>query len=548
MKNNMPAGYDNKVLKSDHDNYCLQVESLSVKPKYSMDKPILNQVSFCLRAGEIYALVGESGSGKSVTALSIMRLLPAALCITSGRIDLSGDNLFHRTEQEMGSVRGSKIAMIFQDPLTSLNPVQKIGIQIAETLIKHTELKGKALQERTIELMKEVGIPDPKKRCSWYPHQMSGGQQQRVMIAIALACNPEVLLADEPTTALDVTIQKQILELLRQLTQSHNLAVLLITHDMGVVRQMADKVGVMYQGEIIEEACCESFFNKPQADYSQKLIDSLPDRQHFRQKEKNSVLLQVQNLKVHFPIRKGVFRRIHDYTYAVNGISFSIKRGETLALVGESGCGKSTTGRAILNLEKITDGEIWFNHLKLHKLSRKDMLPLRKKIQVIFQNPYSSMNPRMKVGDIVKEGMISLHLPLNKKQREEKVISLLKKVCLDPECRFRYPHEFSGGQRQRIAIARALAVEPELIICDEPTSALDVSIRAEVIDLLLGLQKRFGISYLFITHDLSIIPELAHRVLVMHNGIIVEEGDTESVMNKPKHPYTCQLLSSAPGQ
>ncbi|WP_422135452.1 ABC transporter ATP-binding protein [Endozoicomonas sp. ALD040] len=537
---------ENMAKTAESKEPALQVSNLNVVLRHEPDTRILKGVSFQLNKGEVFALVGESGSGKSVTSLSIMRLLPDALKITQGIIRQDDTNLFALTEQEMGSVRGKKIAMIFQDALTSLNPVQKVGDQIAETLKIHTNLTGDEIRKRTVQLFEEVGLPDPDKRVDWYPHQMSGGQQQRVMIAMALACEPDILLADEPTTALDVTIQKQILELVKALTISRDLAVLLITHDMGVVRETADRVGVMYQGEIIEEGSCDDFFENPREEYSRRLINSLPDMDAYRPQTHPTPLLKVDNLEVHFPIRKGILQRVHDYTKAVNGISFSIAKGETLALVGESGCGKSTTGRAILNLEKATGGEIWYNHRKIHALSRREMLPLRKKIQVIFQSPYSSMNPRMTVGDIIEEGMISLQMGLSKAEREQRVESLLKRVQLEPEHRYRYPHEFSGGQRQRIAIARALAVEPDLIICDEPTSALDVSIRSEVMDLLLELQRELQVSYLFITHDLSIIPHLAHRVAVMKGGKIVEQGHTEDVMTRPQHDYTRKLLSAVP--
>ena len=524
----------------------LKVTGLNVCLTNNPDTQILKRVGFELNQGEIFALVGESGSGKSMTALSIMRLLPDALKITHGKVVERDTNLFKLTEQEMGDIRGKRIAMIFQDALTSLNPVQKVGDQVAETLKIHTDLKGDEIRQRTIKLFDEVGIPDPEKRIEWYPHQMSGGQQQRVMIAIALACEPDVLLADEPTTALDVTIQKQILELIKELTIKHKLAVLLITHDMGVVRETADRVGVMYQGEIIEEGLCEDFFRNPQAEYSRRLIDSLPDMDEYRPKPEDKPLLEIKNLEVHFPIRKGILQRVKGHVKAVNDISFSIGKGETLALVGESGCGKSTTGRAILNLEPATGGEIWYNGKQINQFSRREMLPLRKKIQVIFQSPYSSMNPRMTVGDIIEEGMISLGLNLSREQRRQRVEDLLVRVQLLPEHRDRYAHEFSGGQRQRIAIARALAVEPDLIICDEPTSALDVSIRAEVMDLLLELQRDLQVSYLFITHDLSIIPHLAHRVAVMQGGQIVEQGSTEDVLTRPQHEYTQALLSAVP--
>ena len=511
----------------------------------SNQTPLLHNISFSLYPGEVFALVGESGSGKSITSLAIMRLLPDALQIHQGQVYTPDDDLFRLTEQQMSHVRGKKIAMIFQEPMSSLNPVQTIGEQIAESLALHTALSRREIQERIDGLLEEVGIPDPTIRKHWYPYQLSGGQQQRVMIAMALACEPDILLADEPTTALDVTIQKQILQLIRDLTKERQLAVLLITHDMGVVKQSADHVGVMHEGKLIETNPCDEFFNNPQHPYSQHLINSLPPRK-FLEQQQTEPLLRVDNLAVHFPIRKGVFQQISDYTRAVNDVSFTIPKGQTLALVGESGCGKTTVGRAILNLEKNTAGTIYFNQQRLDTLNRRSMLPYRKNIQVIFQNPFSSMNPRMTVGEIIEEGMISLAMPLSEKQRQERIEQLLLQVQLLPEHRTRYPHEFSGGQRQRIAIARALAVEPELIICDEPTSALDVSTRAELLALLQQLQTELGVAYLFITHDLSIIPMLAHNIAVMEKGRIVEQGNTEQVLESPKHPYTRSLLSAVP--
>ncbi len=523
----------------------LSVRNLTVRLTGNGQTDILNNVSFDLHAGEIYALVGESGSGKSVTATAIMRLLPDALTITTGEVLLEGENLFAHTEQAMTAVRGARIAMIFQDPMSALNPVQRIGDQIAETLRLHVRDNEQNIRKRVVELLTETGIPDPERRVDWYPHQLSGGQQQRVMIAMALACEPDILLADEPTTALDVTIQKHILALVAELTVKRRLAVLLITHDMGVVRTTADRVGVMYQGRIIEEAVCEDFFNNPVEAYSRRLIDSLPDMSAYRSEEHETPLLTVQDLKVHFPIRKGILQRVHDHTRAVDGINLDIRRGETLALVGESGSGKSTTGRAILNMDRVTAGVIHFDGQDITNLSRRAMLPLRKRIQVIFQSPFASMNPRMTVGAIIEEGMVSLLPELDKAQRQARIETLLEQVQLEPEHRLRYPHEFSGGQRQRIAIARALAVEPDLIICDEPTSALDVSIRAEVLELLQTLQSDLAVSYLFITHDLSIIPQLAHRVAVMKDGVIVEQGKTEQIITRPQHPYTQVLLASS---
>ena len=510
------------------------------------EESILRGVNFELKAGEVFALVGESGSGKSVTSLAAMRLLPEALKITAGAVDVAGQDLFDLPEADMRSVRGRRVAMIFQNAMSALNPVQATGQQVAETLRLHTALSGQALRQRVVQLFAEVGIPDPEERYSFFPHQLSGGQQQRVMIAMALACEPDILIADEPTTALDVTIQEQVLELIRGLTRSRQLAVLLITHDMGVVRNIADEVAVMYEGEIIEQAPVEQFFHNPREAYSRRLIDALPDLRHFREAVPDDVLLQLDDVKVHFPIRKGVLQRVVDYTRAVDGVSLGIGRGETYALVGESGSGKSTLGRAILNLEALAAGSICFGGKSIHTLGRREMLPLRKKIQVIFQNPFSSMNPRMTVGQIISEGMDSLGMGLSVAQRDERIAQLLLRVQLGPEFIQRYPHEFSGGQLQRIAIARALAVEPELIVCDEPTSALDVSIRAEVLELLQQLQRESGVSYLFITHDLSIVPGLAHRVGVMQNGKLVEQGSAEQILTRPQHPYTRALLNSVP--
>ncbi len=507
---------------------------------------ILKGVSFELQPGRIFALVGESGSGKSVTSMAAMRLLPNALQITGGSVHVGGQDLFDLSESRMQTVRGRRVAMIFQNAMTALNPVQTVGKQVAETLKLHTALRGRALRQRVVQLFAEVGIPDPDARYGFYPHQMSGGQQQRVMIAMALACEPEILIADEPTTALDVTIQEQVLGLIRELTRSRQLAVLLITHDMGVVRNTADEVAVMYRGEIIERAPVEEFFHHPKQAYSRRLIDALPDLTRFRSMEVERPLLELEAVKVYFPIRKGVLQRVVDYTRAVDGVSLAIGRGETYALVGESGSGKSTLGRAILNLDELAGGTIQFDGEPIGGLSRRAMLPYRKKIQVIFQNPYSSMNPRLTVGEIISEGMVSLGLGLSAEEREARITQLLERVQLKPEFGQRYPHEFSGGQLQRIAIARALAVEPELIICDEPTSALDVSIRAEVLELLQELQREFRVSYLFITHDLSIVPSLAHHVGVMQLGRLVEQGSAEQILTAPRHPYTRALLASVP--
>lgn len=525
----------------------LEVNNLSVDLlNQTGSVPLLKDLNFAIEEGEILALVGGSGSGKSVTSLALMRLLPNALHITAGQVLLSGQDIFAYNELQMNRVRGKKIAMIFQEPQSALNPVQSIGKQIAESLRKHQQLQGAPLKQKVLDLLEEVGIPEPEQRYDWYPHQLSGGQKQRVVIAIALACEPLLLIADEPTTALDVTIQKQILALLNDIRKRRQLAILLITHDMGVVAEMADRIAVMKRGEIVEQAIASDFFAAPQHPYSQELLAFLPKGDQFCPPVKQDSLLEVNNIKVWFAKRKGLLQRVYDHTKAVDDISLTIARGETLALVGESGSGKTTVGRAILRLEDLTAGAVSFSGQRIDGLNKKNFLPLRKKIQIIFQDPFSSMNPRFSVREILAEGMQALGVGKNTEEREQRMRQLLERVGLKAEHLERFPHEFSGGQRQRIAIARALAVEPELIICDEPTSALDLSIRGQVLDLLQELQREFGIAYLFITHDLSIIPKVAHRVAVMKEGCIVEQGSTEQIMLKPQHEYTQRLLASVP--
>ena len=511
-------------------------------------KSLLNSISFKIKKGEIFALVGESGSGKSLTSLAIMRLLPEALLVTNGDILFQESSLFSISEQAMQKVRGRKIAMIFQEPMTALNPVMTIGDQVAEVIELHLGLKKEALKAKVIELFKEVALPNVMERYGWYPHQLSGGQKQRVMIAMALACEPELLIADEPTTALDVTIQAQVLTLLKEIQKKRTLSILFITHDMGVVAEMADTIAIMRYGEILEIASRNNFFENPTHSYTKSLLrDAMPSSKRKNVSKKTESLLEIDNLKVYFPIKKGFFKRTVGFTKAVDGISLTIPKSKTLALVGESGSGKSTIGTAILRLINISNGSIFFNGIDISRLSQKELLPYRGKIQIIFQDPYSSLNPRMTIGEIIREGMVSLKIGLQDKTIQEMVIKdLLVKVGLEFEHFYRYPHEFSGGQRQRIGIARALAVEPQLIICDEPTSALDVSVRAQVLELLKTLQQEQGLSYLFITHDLSIIGTIADEVAVMKEGKIVEQGAVTEVMNAPKDPYTKKLLASAP--
>ncbi|MDX1796427.1 MAG: dipeptide ABC transporter ATP-binding protein, partial [Hydrogenovibrio sp.] len=482
----------------------LQVEQLEIKVVPSshsteqgrapQEQTLISDVSFEIHAGEIFALVGESGSGKSLTSLAIMRLLPEALRVTDGQIHLNHQSLFALPEYKMQKVRGKQVAMIFQEPMTSLNPVMRVGEQVAEVLRVHLRLSTKVARAKAIELFEEVGIPNPADRVDWYPHQLSGGQKQRVMIAMALACEPDLLIADEPTTALDVTIQAQVLDLLKQIRDKRGLAILFITHDMGVVNEMADTVAVMKQGRIVEQAEKAHFFTQPEHPYTQKLLADAVPKHEFKPVLETQTLLQVNDLKVHFPIKKGIFQRTVGYVKAVDGISLTIPKGQTLALVGESGSGKSTIGQAILKLVDTTDGSVAFTNeqaqINLTQLSEKQMKPYRKKVQVIFQDPFSALNPRMTISEIIREGMTSLKVgPQDKPSQDRRIDELLEQVGLLPEHKYRYPHEFSGGQRQRIGIARALAVEPELIICDEPTSALDVSVRAQVLALLDDLQQ-----------------------------------------------------------
>ncbi|MBF6056916.1 ABC transporter ATP-binding protein [Thiomicrorhabdus heinhorstiae] len=514
---------------------------------------LVKKITFDMYPGEIFALVGESGSGKSLTSLAVMRLLAEGLTIDpDSGIRLADIDLMAQSERQMQTIRGKRVAMIFQEPMTSLNPVIKVGEQVAEVLRLHLGLKSKQAKAKVVELFNEVGIPDAAERYNWYPHQLSGGQKQRVMIAMALACEPQLLIADEPTTALDVTIQAQVLNLLKQLRDERGLAILFITHDMGVVYDIADTVAVMRKGELVELAHKELFFERPRHSYTKQLLkDSIPQvRQRVLQQKQ--ALLELDDLQVHFPVRKGIFQRKVADLKAVDGVTLEIAKGETLALVGESGSGKSTIGQAILRLVNTKNGQIrWLDQKKgwvdLGSLKERDMRPYRKQIQVIFQDPFSALNPRMTVLEIIREGMVTLQVgSQDPVEQEARVDKLLLQVGLFPEHKERYPHEFSGGQRQRIGIARALAVEPDLIICDEPTSALDVSVRAQVLKLLDELQQKYGLSYLFITHDLSIVPTIAHKVAVMQQGKIVESGTVEEVIGRPQHPYTRQLLDSAP--
>jgi peptide/nickel transport system ATP-binding protein len=587
----------------------------------------IDGLSLEIGRGETFALLGESGCGKSMTALSVMRLLPETGEIAAGSIELDGEDLLEKSEKDMRDVRGRRVAMIFQEPMLSLNPVMTVGAQIAETLARHTALEGGALDARVVELLTAVGIPDAQRRRGEYPFQLSGGMKQRVMIAIALACDPELLIADEPTTALDVTIQAQVLDLLRDLQRTRGMAMLLITHDLAVVAENAHRVAVMYAGEIVEVAERARFFSNPAHPYSRKLFDSLPGAgrrgealavirgsvpglsQSFRgcrfaercdhaSERCRSVapewhdlgggqgvrchlfaggepaqarvecsapdarpmvqdvsapdagqsvpLLEVTDLRVHFPIRSGVLQRTTGRVKAVDGVSFTIAPGHTLGLVGESGCGKTTVGKGLLRLIEPTAGRVLFAGEDLARLTRGELRARRNQIQIVFQDPYASLNPRMRVVEIIEEGMLALGIGYTESDRMRRIDALLDEVGLAPELKYRYPHEFSGGQRQRIAIARALSVEPRLIVCDEPTSALDVSVQAQILNLLKSLQARKGLGYLFITHNISVVEFLAHEIAVMYLGRIVEQGTVEAVLRSPRHPYTRALLSAVP--
>ncbi len=539
----------------------LRVENLTTVFETGARKvTAVDGVSFEVNEGETFALVGESGSGKSVTALSVIRLLPEAARITSGSVHFGKQDLLSLPEREMRDIRGSGISMIFQEPMTSLNPVVKVGKQISEVLIRHKGMSKAQARQRALDLLDAVNIKDPAHTIDTFAHELSGGMKQRVMIAIALACEPKLLIADEPTTALDVTIQATVLDLINELQQKFKMAILFITHDLGVVKQVSDHVAVMKQGKIVEQSSNEIFFSNPQHDYSWDLFSALPAMekrgkpllatneiekiidQHVTEKD----TLRVADLKVHFPIKKGIFKRTVGYVKAVDGVSLEIPPGKTVALVGESGSGKTTVGKGILRLVQPTSGEVTYLGLPIHQIDKQQLLEQRTNLQIIFQDPYSSMNPRMLVGDIIEEGMKALNVLKDSGARKERVLELLEQVGLSKDAHLRYPHEFSGGQRQRICIARALAVNPKIIICDEPTSALDVSVQAQILDLLNDLQARLGISYLFITHNMSVVAYFADRVAVMYQGRIVEEGEVEQVLTNPQHEYTKKLLAAVP--
>jgi len=581
-------------------------------------------VSFDISPGETFALLGESGCGKSITALSLLRLLPSSGRIVDGKVLFRGQDLLRLPEAAMRGVRGKGIAMVFQEPMTSLNPVMSVGEQIAEAVKCHAASTDLSTRERVMELLEAVRIPDPERRLGEYPHQLSGGMKQRVVIAIALAGDPALLVADEPTTALDVTIQAQVLDLLRTLQTERGMSIMLITHDLGVVAETADRIGVMYAGQIVEQAKRGAFFSNPRHPYSRMLFDSLPSMDKRRgdlqviagfvpsltgvftgcrfaprcdavmnlclaqtpewheseghgalchlyaapalntdgvrpqpprrrasramcgAPPSGDVLLDARGLEIYFPIQKGLFKRTVGQVRAVDGVTLAIPKGQTLALVGESGCGKTTVGKGILQLLRVTGGQVLFDGEDLTTLGSAQLRRRRSEIQIIFQDPASSMNPRMLVGDIIAEGLVAQGMGDGREARERRVAALLEQVGMPAQSANRYPHEFSGGQRQRICIARALAVEPKLIICDEPTSALDVSVQAQILNLLKRLQAEFQLSYLFISHDVSVVSYIANEVAVMYLGRIVEHGDVETILQSPSHPYTQGLMSAVP--
>ncbi|EUC00671.1 Nickel-transporting ATPase, Fe(3+)-transporting ATPase [Rhizobium sp. CF080] len=524
----------------------LSVRDLSVAFHQGGDTSIaVDRVSFDIHPGEVMALVGESGSGKSVTANSILKLLPyPSASHPSGQILFDGKDLLKASEPELRHVRGNDVTMIFQEPMTSLNPLHSIEKQIGEILELHHGMNGQAVRIRTLELLNQVGIREPEKRLKAYPHELSGGQRQRVMIAMALANRPKLLIADEPTTALDVTVQAQILDLLRGLKGEHGMSMLFITHDLGIVRKFADRVCVMTKGKIVETGTVEDVFANPQHTYTRHLLSSEPRGEPPPADPSKPVVMEGKDIRVWFPIKAGFLRRVVDHVKAVDGVDLQLRAGETLGVVGESGSGKTTLGLALARLIS-SQGRIAFVGTDIDKFSFKEMRPFRDRLQVVFQDPYGSLSPRMSVGDIVAEGLKVHERSLSADGRDERVAWALAEVGLDPATRWRYPHEFSGGQRQRIAIARAMVLKPRFVMLDEPTSALDMTVQAQVVDLLRDLQKKHDLAYLFISHDLKVVKTLANHVIVMRLGKVVEEGPADQIFQAPKQDYTRALMAAA---
>jgi len=505
----------------------------------------VDRVSFDIDKGQTLALVGESGSGKSVTALSILKLLPyPAARHPSGSVVFKGRDLLRLNERDMRRVRGDDITIVFQEPMSSLNPLHTVEKQIGEILLLHRGLTGAAARARIIEVLSRVGIPDPQSRLASYPHQLSGGQRQRVMIAMALANEPDLLIADEPTTALDVTVQAQIIALLKDVKTRLGMSLLFITHDLGIVRKIAQKVCVMKEGRIVEQGDVERVFAAPEHPYTRALLAAEPKPDPAPPQPDAPLVLEATDLKVWFPIKRGVLRKIVGHIKAVDGVSIALRKGETLGVVGESGSGKTTLGLAILRLIS-SEGPIVFMGNKLQGLRFKQMRPFRRDMQIVFQDPYGSLSPRLSVADIIKEGLKVHHPAMPERQRDERVVRALCDVGLDPATRFRFPHEFSGGQRQRIALARAVVLEPTFVVLDEPTSALDMLIQSQMVDLLRDLQKRRNLTYLFISHDLRVVAALASRLLVMRQGKVVEAGDAAALFRHPKSDYTRALFAAA---
>ena len=560
----------------------LEIKNLSIQ--FSVDGQLFDAVtnfSFSLKKGETIGIVGESGSGKSISSLAIMGLLPPSAIISSGEIIFHESeehkiNLLHADENYKRHLRGNKIAMIFQEPMTSLNPVFTCGNQVVEAILAHNKISKKQAKEKVLHLFSEVLLPDPEKAFNSYPFQLSGGQKQRVMIAMAMSCNPSLIIADEPTTALDVTVQKTILELLKNLQAKYNLSIIFISHDLGVIADIAHRVLVMYKGKIMEEGKTRDLLSNPQNAYTKGLLacrpstvnrvktlavvsDFLDGKEHIPiiiSNEERKIfheniyekdpILKITNLKVVFPVKKNMMGKTTKEFIAVNNVSFDVYKGETLGLVGESGCGKTTLGRTILQLTENAQGDIHYNEIALNKLSSTEIRKFRKKIQIIFQDPYSSLNPRLTVGDTITEPMIVHGIGKNNNDRKQIALELLQKVGLESSHYARYPHEFSGGQRQRISIARALAVQPEFIICDESVSALDVSVQAQVLNLLNSLKEEFKLTFIFISHDLSVVKYMSDRMVVMQNGQIEEMGEADQIYNSPEKEYTKKLIGAIP--
>lgn len=523
----------------------LHIDNLSIGFGSQLDSsivPTTHNVCLSIEKGETLALVGESGSGKSVTANAILKLLPkTSTHYLHGTIKYHDTDTLHCSERQLRGLRGNKIGMIFQEPMVSLNPLHKVAKQLGETLAIHRGMRAKAARELSLAWLKKVGLREPEKKLDAYPHELSGGERQRVMIAMALINEPDLLIADEPTTALDVSVQAQILDLLKDLQTELGMAMLFITHDLSIVRKIADKVAVMQHGQIVETAPSQKIFYSPEHPYTKMLIHAEPKGLPVPTKADARPLLQVDNLKVWFPIHGGIFKRVIDHFKAVTNVSFILKQGHSIGLVGESGSGKSTTGLAILKLIE-SEGSIRFDQKDISQFNRKNMLPLRKKMQVVFQDPFSALNPRMSVAQIIGEGL-AVHQTLTPEQLDNTICSAMEEVGLDPDTRHRYPNEFSGGQRQRIAIARALVLKPNFILLDEPTSSLDRTVQAQVLELLKSLQKKYGLSYLFISHDLNVVKSLCHYTLVLKDGLVVEHGETGRLFSHPQQSYTQQLVN-----